>query len=98
MSERGVSIIVMNYGEREFRRRKRGRAWPRARISPARPVYSIDLNSDVAFERAREYNEYVNIRRGARGTLSLVNTGVRVTGGVLSVSPSIGVGVVARHS
>lgn len=37
-----------------------------------------------------EYNEYVNIRRGGtRGTLSLVNSGVRVTGGVLSVSPGV---------
>lgn len=78
----------MNYGKREFRRRRRGRAQIRADFSRNRSTRSISIRMWRSKARV-EYNEYVNIRQGARGTLSLVNSGVRVTGGVLSVSPGV---------
>lgn len=78
----------MNYSEREYCRRKRGRARIRVDFSRDRSTRSISIRMWRSKARV-EYNEYVNIRRGARGTLSLVNSGVRVTGGVLSVSPGV---------
>lgn len=59
-------------------------------------------DTTFGYTRGREMNnEYVNIPvniLGARCTLLLVNSGVRVTGGALSVSHGIGVAASLLHN
>ena len=89
---RSVSIIVMNYGERE---NSVDASVDEREYMDLSCDWSRSISIQLLRSKARvEYNEYVNIQRGARSILSFVNSGMRVTGGVLSVSP----GVVARHS